>query len=165
MTEQVFIALGSNLDNPTQQVLQAIERIAQFPETVLIQTSSLYRTRPMGYAAQDDFVNAVVCIATQLCPEELLAHVQAVEQAQRRVREFDNGPRTIDCDILLFGRRVIDTPTLQVPHPGLTSRDFVLLPLLEISPECTLPNGQSLQLAFEALTVRYCVTDDVEEAL
>ncbi len=145
MNTNVFIALGSNLNDPVAQVKQAMEAIATLPDCSLIKASPFYETKPMGFTEQNNFINAVVQIETMLSPFELLAALQGIEQAQGRVREFKNGPRTIDCDIILFGNDVINTPTLTVPHPGLTTRDFVLKPLLDIAPDCTLPNGQRLQ--------------------
>ncbi|MFI4957421.1 MAG: 2-amino-4-hydroxy-6-hydroxymethyldihydropteridine diphosphokinase [Gammaproteobacteria bacterium] len=144
MTEKAFIALGSNVDSPRQQVERAVQAIRLLPSCKLIKVSPFYETAPMGYAEQDPFINAVVLIETDLSPLGLLAYLQDIERAQGRVREFKNGPRTIDCDLVLFGSRVLNLPELILPHPGLMFRDFVLRPLLDIAPDCALPDGQLL---------------------
>lgn len=156
MTEYVYIALGSNLNNPRRQVQCAIDAIAALPAVTLRNISPFYETKPMGYAFQDNFVNAVVEIETTLQPLALLMQLQDIERAQGRIREIKNGPRTIDCDIILFGNQVLQHPLLTLPHPGLLSRDFVLRPLLDIAPDCLMPNGQPLRLVLDLLSVRYC---------
>lgn len=162
MSDRVYIALGSNLHHPRTQLMRAIDAIAALPNVTLLQTSPFYETKPMGYAAQDNFMNAVVRVMTSLTPFALLDALQTIERAQGRLRDIKNGPRTIDCDILLFGEQVLNTPTLTLPHPGLTTRDFVLRPLLDISPDYRLPDGQPLQSFFDTLTVRYCETELAE---
>ncbi|MEC8227004.1 MAG: 2-amino-4-hydroxy-6-hydroxymethyldihydropteridine diphosphokinase, partial [Pseudomonadota bacterium] len=104
-----------------------------------------YASKPMGPQDQPDYVNAVACVKTALMPEQLLDLTQAIELEHGRVRKEQRwGPRTLDIDILLFGNDVIDTPRLTVPHYGLTEREFVVYPLLEIAPSLVLPNNQSL---------------------
>ena len=152
MSEQAFIALGSNLDSPREQVKRAVTAIAALPDCTLVKVSPFYETAPMGYTEQDPFINAVVLIETTLEPLKLLHHLQAIERAQGRVREIKNGPRTIDCDLVLFGTRVLNLPELILPHPGLVSRDFVLRPLLDIAPDATLPDGCLLSDALNQVT-------------
>lgn len=134
-----FVALGSNLDDPARQVLDGFAELARIPGVELLACSSLYRTAPIGYADQPDFINAVAKIRTTLAPQDLLAALQAIEQAHGRRREFANAPRTLDLDVVSFGglRRQYDD--LVLPHPRAHRRAFVLLPLLEIAPDCVLP--------------------------
>jgi 2-amino-4-hydroxy-6-hydroxymethyldihydropteridine diphosphokinase len=101
--------------------------------------SSLYRTAPVGHAAQPDFVNAAVAVETALEPRALLAALLAIEAAAGRERTFKDAPRTLDLDILLYGDRTIDEPGLAVPHPRLYERAFALAPLVEIEPEAVVP--------------------------
>lgn len=133
MTERVFIGVGSNLDDPFQQVQAAIEAMKIIPQTVFINHASLIESTPLGPQDQPNFVNTVVELQTMLEPESLLDHLQAIENAQGRVRKKERwGPRTIDLDILLFGERVINTPRLTVPHYDMHNREFVLKPLAEL---------------------------------
>jgi 2-amino-4-hydroxy-6-hydroxymethyldihydropteridine diphosphokinase len=133
------VALGSNLDDPDAQVSRGFEAIAALPSTRLVARSSLYRTAPVGYADQPDFVNACALVETQLAPRALLDALLALEQRQGRVRDIRNGPRTLDLDIVLYGDQVIDEPGLKVPHPRAHERAFVLRPLLEVWPDAVIP--------------------------
>lgn len=137
--EDVYVGLGSNLQNPREQVREALQELGQLPRTRLDRHSSLYRSAPLGPQDQPDYVNAVACLATELEPLPLLEALQAIEQAHGRVRERQWGARTLDLDILLYGDRVIDLPRLQVPHPQMHRRSFVLKPLLEIAPGLEVP--------------------------
>ena len=125
----VYIGLGSNLQNPESQVRRAIQALGELPGSGVQAASSLYRSTPMGPQDQPEYVNAVVQLATGLSPGELLDRLQRVEQAHERVRGQHWGPRTLDLDILLYGDEVIATERLQIPHPGLAQRNFVLYPL------------------------------------
>jgi 2-amino-4-hydroxy-6-hydroxymethyldihydropteridine diphosphokinase len=135
-----FLGLGSNLASPAKQVLAAFERIADTPGVTLLRCSSLYRTAPIGYADQPDFINAVVEIATALAPDDLLAAMLDIEHSHGRIRKFQNAPRTLDVDLLLYGDLVMETETLSLPHPRAHQRAFVLHPLLEIAPHCHIPS-------------------------
>jgi len=140
MSEQrVFIGLGSNLVSPERQVLTAVDEIAATPGVTLAACSSLYRTAPVGHLDQPHFTNAVAEVKTALAPKELLGELLAIERAHGRVREFPNAPRTLDLDILLYGRLRFATEELEVPHPRAHLRAFVLLPLLELAPEVEIP--------------------------
>lgn len=130
----VYVALGANLGDAQATVLQAINALAQLPGTRLLRASSLYRTTPFE-ASGPDFINAVAAISTRLSAPELLLCLQQLEHDQGRQRPFRNAPRTLDLDILLYGDAVINTPDLQVPHPRMGQRAFVLVPLAEIAPE------------------------------
>jgi len=137
--EAVYIGLGSNLANPRSQLENALQELDDLPETMVTAASSLYESAPMGPTDQPDYLNAVACIATALEPLPLLDALQALELAHQRSRQQHWGPRTLDLDILLYGERVIDEERLQVPHPHMHNRSFVLQPLLEISPETVIP--------------------------
>ena len=130
-----YIGIGSNLENPRAQVLQAFTELDRLPHTRVVKKSSLYRTAPMGHADQPDFINAVAQVETGLPAERLLAELQELEARHGRKRSFPNAPRTLDLDVLLFGDLTLDSPTLKIPHPRMHERAFVLKPLLEIAPE------------------------------
>jgi len=129
------IALGSNLDDPEAQVRRGFDDIAQLPETRLLARSKLYRTKPVGYLDQPDFVNACALVDTTLAPRVLLDGLLEIERRHGREREIPNGPRTLDLDIVLYGDEAIDEPGLTIPHPRAHERSFVLDPLREIWPE------------------------------
>ena len=116
-------------------MLRAFKALEALPHTRLVKKSSLYRSAPVGYAAQPDFVNAVAQLETGLPAERLLAELQAIELRHGRSRSFANAPRTLDLDLLLYGAAQLKTATLQVPHPRMRERAFVLKPLLEIAPQ------------------------------
>ncbi|WP_455385469.1 2-amino-4-hydroxy-6-hydroxymethyldihydropteridine diphosphokinase [Acidihalobacter prosperus] len=141
---QAYVGLGSNLEQPEEQLLRALEELSRLPGTRLSASSGLYRNPPMGPVPQPDYVNAVAALETGLSPLELLDGLQAIEQAHGRVRIERWGPRTLDLDLLLYAERVIDEPRLQVPHPGLHERPFVLYPLAEIAPGLIIPGRGSL---------------------
>ena len=140
-----YIGLGSNLDNPIGHVKRALEDLKQLPQSQLLLASKLYLSKPVGPQDQDNFVNAVALIITELEPLALLDELQTIEQQHQRVRERHWGPRTLDLDLLLFGEQSIQHPRLTVPHAQLSRRDFVVGPLLELCPELVLPSGTQLQ--------------------
>jgi 2-amino-4-hydroxy-6-hydroxymethyldihydropteridine diphosphokinase len=109
------------------------------PETQLTRASSFYRSAPVGYRDQPDFVNAVAEVSTKLAPRALLERLLDIERAHGRVRTFPNAPRPLDLDVLLYGERVIEEPGLSVPHPRLHQRAFVVVPLAEIAPDTMVP--------------------------
>ncbi len=135
-----FIGLGSNLDQPAEQLVTARQTIAALPNIEETGFSSLYRNPPMGPQDQPDYVNAVMAIKTSLPAIDLLHQLQAVEQSQGRVRTGERwGARTLDLDLLLYGDRQIEVPDLTVPHIGIAERAFVLYPLYEIAPDLSIP--------------------------
>lgn len=134
-----FVGVGANLGEPRSQVKQALLELDAIPHTRLIDASSLYRSEPLGYAEQPEFVNAVAQLETGLPAERLLAELQAIEARHGRERSFANAPRTLDLDLLLFGNAVLDEEALMVPHPRMHERAFVLAPLLEIAPQASVP--------------------------
>jgi 2-amino-4-hydroxy-6-hydroxymethyldihydropteridine diphosphokinase len=135
---RAYVALGANLGEPAQAVRQAIERLGKLPGTALSAYSSLYRSAPLD-SSGPDYINAVAEIDTALIAPELLAHLQAMELEAGRERPYPNAPRTLDLDLLLFGSGRIDSPRLQVPHPRMNDRSFVLVPLAEIAPQLVPP--------------------------
>lgn len=140
-----FLGLGSNLHDPKYQVSLAIEKVSKISGIDLVAQSSLYRSAPMGPKDQSFYINAVIKISTTLAALALLGELQCIENAFGRDRSVARwGPRIIDLDILLFANQEIALKKLVVPHPGLTERDFVVLPLLEIDPCLRLPNGKLL---------------------
>ncbi|OAT14800.1 2-amino-4-hydroxy-6-hydroxymethyldihydropteridine pyrophosphokinase [Buttiauxella noackiae ATCC 51607] len=138
-----YIALGSNLASPLEQVTHALDAIATIPQSRVVAISSYYRTKPLGPQDQPDYLNAAVALETALSPEALLSHTQRIELEHGRVRKAERwGPRTLDLDIMLFGNLTVATPTLIVPHYDMKNRAFMLVPLLEIAPDCTFPDGK-----------------------
>jgi len=137
---RVYIGIGSNLQQPIRQVQHALSALASLTDCQFIAQSRLYRSAPMGPQDQPDFINAVAALETTVSAHALLASLHAIEQAQGRTRNGERwGPRTLDLDILLFGEECINQPELQVPHPGLHERNFVLYPLHEIAPNLIIP--------------------------
>jgi 2-amino-4-hydroxy-6-hydroxymethyldihydropteridine diphosphokinase len=130
-----YVGIGSNLDDPRAHVLQAFTELDELPHTRVVKKSSLYRSAPVGYAAQADFVNAVAQLETGLPAERLLGELREIEARHGRKRSFPNAPRTLDLDLLLYGEAALSLPQLEIPHPRLHERAFVLRPLIEISPE------------------------------
>lgn len=140
-----YIAFGSNLGDPVTKALSAIEVLQQTASLTVTACSSLYRSAPMGPQDQPDYINGVLAINTDLAPEALLDALQHIEQTHGRERKDERwGPRTLDLDILLYGQQEIATPRLTVPHYGMTQREFVIYPLLEIAPDICLPNGTAV---------------------
>jgi 2-amino-4-hydroxy-6-hydroxymethyldihydropteridine diphosphokinase len=119
-------------------VQDAIARLARLPGATLLAASSSYRTAPID-SSGDDYINAVAHISTSLPAEALLQALHAIETAHGRERPYRNAPRTLDLDLLLYGDEQISSPTLSVPHPRLTERAFVLVPLLELAPAIAIP--------------------------
>ncbi len=139
ITHIAYIALGSNLEQPQHQLQAGFDALARLPDTQLIAQSSLYRSAPVGYVNQPDFVNAVAAIRTALAPRALLDALLTIEREHGRVRDFPNAPRTLDLDIALYDERIINEPGLTVPHPRMHQRAFVMVPLAEIAPDALVP--------------------------
>lgn len=143
-----YIGLGSNLENPKNQVIRALLELDLLENSYLLAYSSLYQSSPMTLDGnsenQDNYINAAAKLATKLSPLELLDKLQAIENKQKRVRKKRWGARTIDLDILLYGNQAIQQKRLTVPHIGLKQRDFVLFPLFELNPNLILPDGSPL---------------------
>jgi len=133
------IGLGANLNDPVAQVEYALTELDRLPGTRLVAHSSLYASAPVGFVDQPDFINAVAQVTTALAPRALLAALLAIEHRHGRERSFRNAPRTLDLDLLLYGDAHFHEEGLTLPHPRMTERAFVLLPLLEIAPDTTIP--------------------------
>ena len=148
-----YIAIGSNLASPLEQVNAAIQALGEIPQSRIVALSSFYRTPPLGPQDQPDYLNAAVALETSLAPEALLDHTQRIELQQGRVRKAERwGPRTLDLDIMLFGDAVINTERLTVPHYDMKNREFVIVPLYDIAQDLVLPEGEkvaNLVKAFE----------------
>jgi len=136
---RAFVGIGANLGDPVARVRAGIAALGALPRTRLVAASALYRTAPLGHVAQDDFVNAAALLETDLAPRALLDHLHAIEAAAGRERPFQDAPRTLDLDLLLYGAETVDEPGLAVPHPRLHERAFALVPVLELDPDCVIP--------------------------
>jgi 2-amino-4-hydroxy-6-hydroxymethyldihydropteridine diphosphokinase len=139
MAAKAFVGLGANIGDPEEQIRGALDALGRIAETRVARASSLWRSAPVGYAAQPDFVNAVAELETGQAPRALLEALLAIEKRFGRERGFANAPRTLDLDLLLYGDRVLSEQGLQVPHPRMHERAFVLAPLVEIAPEIEIP--------------------------
>ena len=133
-----YIGIGANLGDARANVADALEWLQRLPGCTLMAASNLYRTAPID-SSGDDYINAVARVATTLNAEALLQALHGIEQAHGRERPYRNAPRTLDLDLLLYGDARIDSATLTVPHPRLTERAFVLVPLLELAPAIHIP--------------------------
>lgn len=129
----VYISFGSNLGDREGNINRALKLIEENSKIEILKVSLLYETEPVGYKDQPWFLNGALKIETNLSPEELLVTLQGIEERLGRRRNFKDGPRTIDLDILLFNGQLIDTPKLKIPHPKMHLRNFVLVPLSEIA--------------------------------
>lgn len=139
MSHIAFVGLGSNLDDPHHQLQRAFVALGNLPDTSMTARSSLYRSAPLGYADQPDFVNAVARIETALSPRSLLKSLLDIEHEHGRERTFRNAPRTLDLDILLYDDLRMHEHGLTIPHSQMHLRAFVLQPLLEIAPDANIP--------------------------
>jgi 2-amino-4-hydroxy-6-hydroxymethyldihydropteridine diphosphokinase len=140
-----YIGLGSNLEQPRQQIACAVSELASLPLSRLVCVSSQYQSKPHGPQNQPDYINAVAELQTSLPALTLLAELQAIESKHKRVRLQHWGPRTLDLDLLLYGDEQIELEQLKVPHAELLNRNFVLIPLYEIAAELTIPGVGSLK--------------------
>jgi len=141
----VFIGLGSNLADPIAQIESATTALDELDEITVIAKSSLYSSPPMGPQDQPDYINAVVEIDTTLFAHDLLDKLQQIEQQQGRVRQRHWGERTIDLDLLVYGNNILDDERLNVPHPGISERSFVLYPLAEIATDLKIPTMGNIE--------------------
>lgn len=149
------IGLGSNLGDREANLRQALEHLAQTPETAVVRASSLYDTEPVGVEEQPHFLNAVAQLETQLTPQQLLWNLKLIERRLGRVRSQRWGPRTLDLDLLLYEDLVLDEDDLQIPHPELAKRSFVLVPLVELDPLLVHPaTGETMLALLQKLGAR-----------
>jgi 2-amino-4-hydroxy-6-hydroxymethyldihydropteridine diphosphokinase len=155
----VYIGLGANLDQPQQQLEQALIELARLPNTLLVTHSSLYHSKPVGPQDQPDYVNGIALLDTPLEPLVLLDALQQLEQDHGRLRKRHWGERTLDLDIILIDDKIINSERLTIPHPFAQQRSFVLIPLAEISPDLIFPDGKVLEQLLTGLDndlIRIC---------
>lgn len=147
-----YIAIGSNLASPLEQVNAALQALGEIPQNKIVAVSSFYRTPPLGPQDQPDYLNAAVVLETALDAETLLDNTQRIELQQGRVRKAERwGPRTLDLDIMLFGHETINTERLTVPHYDMKNRGFMLWPLFEVAPDLIFPDGIPLRTILDNL--------------
>jgi 2-amino-4-hydroxy-6-hydroxymethyldihydropteridine diphosphokinase len=139
-----YVAIGSNLNHPRERVLEAFERMGELSAARSVLRSRLYLTRPLGPQDQPHFVNAAAGLLTQLTPRELLSALLGIERSMGRDRGERWGPRVIDLDLVWMLDAVVDEPGLKVPHPGVSTRNFVLYPLADIAPTIIIPGMGSV---------------------
>jgi 2-amino-4-hydroxy-6-hydroxymethyldihydropteridine diphosphokinase len=152
---KTYIGLGANLGEREAQIRLALDDLARLPASRLVRASSLYDSEPVGDQDQPNFLNAVAELETELTARQLLWNLLLIERRLGRTRTRRWGPRTIDLDLLLYGPLVIDEPDLQVPHPELTRRSFVLVPLVELDPLLVHPvTGETLLSHLTSLKTR-----------
>lgn len=148
-----YIGLGSNLQNPQQQIHSALNALEDVPQSQGLKCSPWYKSLAIGPGDQPDYINAVACLETRLQPIELLTQLQDIENTHGRQREIRWGARTLDLDLLLYGDICLETKTLQLPHPEMLNRNFVLYPLMDIAPKLKLPSGQFIEEAAKKLSM------------
>lgn len=152
-TKPALVGLGANIGEPLKQLTRAVAGLLHHNAITLRAVSPVYRSTPMGPSDQPDFYNACVHLETSLSAQALLNELQAIENAQGRVRHRHWGERCIDLDLLLFDAEVIHSSSLTVPHPGLSERDFVLRPLIDLlGPDYRLPSGETLSQCLQSAT-------------
>lgn len=152
----VYVALGSNLDNPLEQLKQAVESLKTF--AIDFEISPFYGSKPLGPQDQPDYVNAVAKFKTDLAALDLLDRLQQIENQQGRVRLRRWGERTLDLDLLLYGNEQIQNERLTVPHIEMKNREFVIVPLYDLSPELILPQGEKLEDLYQIFKNHQMVT-------
>jgi 2-amino-4-hydroxy-6-hydroxymethyldihydropteridine diphosphokinase len=140
-----YIGLGANLGNAAAQVRNAFDELDRLPHSRVLRRSSLYRSAPIGHADQPDFINAAAQLETGLPAERLLAELRGIEDRHDRTRSFANAPRTLDLDLLMYGRQTMNSAELTLPHPRMHERAFVLMPLAEIAPDLAVPGRGSIR--------------------
>jgi len=151
---RVYIGVGSNVGDRLRYLQHAVQLLRESADIHVRRVSSVYETEPVGVTDQGWFLNAVLDIETQLSPDILLERTQSIERALHKHITRRWGPRTIDLDILLYGNRQLKTTTLEIPHPRLRQRAFVLVPLLELDPTFSLPDGTALSACIPPLVGR-----------
>jgi 2-amino-4-hydroxy-6-hydroxymethyldihydropteridine diphosphokinase len=137
-TKTVYLSLGSNIGDRASNLQAALEQLTA-PDLRVLRTSPAYETEPVEYTAQRWFLNLVAEAATELLPMQLLLRIGRVERALGRVRTVPKGPRTIDIDILFYGRSIVRSARLEIPHPRIADRRFVLAPLADLAPDLRHP--------------------------
>lgn len=152
-----FIGLGSNLNQPLEQIRQALQQLNTTAGISVVQVSPLYQSKAVGPGQQPDYLNAVAELSSSLDPYQLLDALQTIENQQGRERSIRWGARTLDLDILIYGNLEVSEPLLTIPHPRLRERNFVLYPLYDIAPDLTLTDGTSI-----ASLLNYCTNEGLK---
>ena len=162
LNADAYIGLGANLGTPRKTFENSLDLISQFAN--LEKVSRLYQSAPFGFSEQPPFVNSAAHIKTELSPTELLTKLQEVEKKLGKKFICENGPRIIDLDLLIYGELSLETEDLIIPHPGILSRDFVLLPLFDLNPELSHPDWgvKTLKSALGGLQKRF-IEDNPED--
>lgn len=140
-----YLGIGTNIGNRLQNLIDTVEALNLLPLTKVIEVSSVYETEPVGYANQDDFLNIVVAVSTDLNAHNLLGAALGIEAGMGRVRTIKNGPRIIDVDLLMYEREVVDSLTLTLPHPRMLERNFVIKPLLDLDLDKSFYSNEKLE--------------------
>ncbi len=152
MAALAYIGLGSNLHHPRRHVARALAELARLPRSRVLTASSNYVSAPIDCAEpQPDYINAVAVLRTELSPRMLLARMHSIERRHRRIRAARNAPRTLDLDLLLFGRRRARQPSLALPHPRMHQRAFVLKPLSDVAPAASVPGHGAVRPLLRAV--------------
>lgn len=139
--QRAVVALGANQGDPVATIREALQAIDRHPHLRVAAVSGLHRTKPVSTVEQDDFVNAVALLETELTPQEVLAALLGIEAMAGRLREVHHGPRILDLDLIAMGARSLDLPHLQLPHPRARERAFVLVPWAQVEPDAVLPDA------------------------
>lgn len=161
---RAFVGLGGNLGDPQAHIEHALQALDMLPSTRLVRRSRLYRSAPWGITEQPPFVNAVAELATTLAPRDLLDALLAIERANGRERDGSRwGPRTLDLDLLTYADLQLDEPGLVLPHPHISARAFVLVPLAELDPDMLIPDGGRVHELLACVDARDCVAIAVVE--
>lgn len=142
-TSTAYLGLGSNLGDREEFLREAVRQLSENPRVEIAAISSFYETAPVGYTDQPDFINVVIKVKTTLSPQKLLEICLSTEKKIGRLRTIRWGPRVIDIDVLLYNDLKVDEKDLQIPHPRMLEREFVIRPLAEIAPDLILPNGKT----------------------
>ncbi|QSO47955.1 2-amino-4-hydroxy-6-hydroxymethyldihydropteridine diphosphokinase [Alicyclobacillus mengziensis] len=148
----VYVALGSNVGRRIHHLADGVHALSLLAVDGLVRCSAVYETDPVGYLNQGPFLNMAACLSVTLSAHDLLSKLLEIETSAGRVRTIPSGPRTLDLDILLFGKETIHDSRLQVPHPRMQTRAFVLCPLADLAPQLVLEGGRSVQSVADELS-------------
>ncbi|ACV61190.1 2-amino-4-hydroxy-6-hydroxymethyldihydropteridin epyrophosphokinase [Desulfofarcimen acetoxidans DSM 771] len=159
MSKRAFIGVGSNMGQTHDNIHKAINLLSQTPGVEVINAAPFYETEPVGYTEQNWFVNSVIEVYADLSPQDLLVRLQEIENMLGRVRTVHWGPRTMDLDLLLYGDERVEEVNLIVPHPRLTERAFVMVPLADLAPNLVMPGGETAAILAERLKKEQLVTN------